>query len=111
MEKEDEKRRTEDNETAREKMEEETERSVREFERTMMGLEGTGQQGKNSTSMAKGEASESRGVKRKFELNVEEILKNAKEERAKARKAIDDEKVLLPREKPHTLYSRVDYVL
>ncbi|KAL8935155.1 MAG: hypothetical protein Q9216_005563 [Gyalolechia sp. 2 TL-2023] len=92
LEKEDEKRKKEDDENATEKLEEEKERSVREFERTMMGLEGTGQQGKNKTSLAKGEASQSRGVKRKFELNEEEMLKNAKEERVKARKAIDDEK-------------------
>ena len=36
---------------------------------------------------------EGRGVKRKFELDEEEMLKNAKEERGKARKAIDEEKV------------------
>ncbi|KAL9024986.1 MAG: hypothetical protein Q9196_006107 [Gyalolechia fulgens] len=92
LDKEDEKRRREDDENAAEKMEEEKERSVKEFERTMMGLEGTGHQGKNSTSMANGEASQSRGLKRKFELNEEEMVKNAKEDRAKARKAIDDEK-------------------
>ena len=39
------------------------------------------------------EGGEGRGVKRKFELDEEEMLKNAKEERRRARKAIDDEKV------------------
>ena len=34
-----------------------------------------------------------RGVKRKFELDEEEMLRNAKEERGRARKAIDEEKV------------------
>ena len=39
------------------------------------------------------EGGEGRGVKRKFELDEEEMLRNAKEERGRARKAIDEEKV------------------
>ena len=38
-------------------------------------------------------AIEGRGVKRKFELDEEEMLKNAQEERVKARRALDEEKV------------------
>lgn len=90
-------------------MEEERERSVREFERTMMGLEGAAQQrGEKSADVARGETGEtSRGAKRKFELNEEEMLKNVKEERAKARKAIDDEKVHSTSD-PRVLYSTTD---
>lgn len=59
-----------------------------------MGLEG----GAKKTDRTNGngeevERNEGRGVKRKFELDEGEMLKNAKEERAKARKALDEEKV------------------
>jgi len=63
-----------------------------------MGLEGgptkktTGQVSVN----AEEPATVGRGVKRKFELDEEEMLKNAKEERLKARKALDDEKSAKP---------------
>ena len=77
---------------------EEKQRAVEDFEKTMMGLEG-GEKKKSGaigTRLRKDEElerSEGRGVKRKFELDEDEMLENAKEERAKARKALDDEKV------------------
>ncbi|KAL8727018.1 MAG: hypothetical protein Q9166_006316 [cf. Caloplaca sp. 2 TL-2023] len=60
-----------------------------------MGLEGASQKSQSNTDLAKEDNkrdTEGRGVKRKFELDEEQMLQNAKEERAKARKAIDDEK-------------------
>jgi hypothetical protein len=96
LEKEMEKQRMEEEEATREKAEEEKERSVREFEKVMMGLEG-GAQSKKAEKVGRDEddaAKENRGTKRKFELDEEEMLKNAKEERATARRALDDEKVL-----------------
>lgn len=78
--------------------EEEKERSVREFEATMMGLEGSAHasQKKNNTTASTADDrrdGEGRGTKRKFELDEEQMLQNSKDERAKARKAIDEEKV------------------
>ncbi|KAL8664095.1 MAG: hypothetical protein Q9168_007975 [Polycauliona sp. 1 TL-2023] len=98
LEKEGERRRQEDEENATGRAEEERERSVREFEATMMGLEGssakpTKKKGNNSASLEETKRdTEGRGVKRKFELDEEQMLQNTKDERAKARKAIDDEK-------------------
>ena len=60
---------------------------MKDFEEVMMGLE----KKKGSGEIAEGAVG--RGVKRKFELDEEEMLRNAKEERGRARKAIDDEKV------------------
>ncbi|TAQ88253.1 hypothetical protein B7494_g3423 [Chlorociboria aeruginascens] len=82
------------------------ERAVREFEKVQMGLEsklsaGVGgrivvrEEGKIiveediTTTSAEGIP---RGSKRKFELDEEELLQIAREERTKARKAIDEEK-------------------
>lgn len=61
---------------------------MKDFEEVMMGLEK--KKGRNG-EIAEGVVG--RGVKRKFELDEEEMLRNAKEERGRARKAIDDEKV------------------
>ncbi|KAL8687898.1 MAG: hypothetical protein Q9218_006055 [Villophora microphyllina] len=96
LEKEDERKRREDAEQNREKAEEERERSVREFEKTMMGLEGTARKPNGNNAGDDRRETEARGAKRKFELDSEEILKNANDERAKARKAIDDEKAAKP---------------
>ena len=96
--KEDEQRQKVAQEEELERAAEEKQRAVEDFEKTMMGLEG----GEKKKSRAVGarlgkdeelERAEGRGVKRKFELDEDEMLKNAKEERAKARKALDDEKV------------------
>ena len=62
----------------------------------MMGLASGSQKPANSTATGREVpevAKEGRGVKRKFELDEEEMLKNAQEERAKARTALDQEKV------------------
>lgn len=79
-------------------------RAVEEFEKVQMGLEA--KLGSSSTSKIVGreegkimveEAVEGkRGEKRKFELDEDELLRIAREERTKARKAIDDEKVCNP---------------
>ena len=96
LEKEDDRRRREEEEEARERGEEERDKAVDDFEKVMMGLEG-GPNKRTSGQVPVIEeepVKEGRGVKRKFELDEEEMLKNAKEERLKARKALDDEKVL-----------------
>ena len=66
----------------------------------MMGLEGAkgGKWGKgngqaSSTLTELDKADAGRGAKRKFELDEDKLSKNANDERAKARKALDDEKV------------------
>ncbi|MCJ1438406.1 hypothetical protein MMC27_007794 [Xylographa pallens] len=98
LDKEDERRRREEEEEARERGEEEREKAVDDFEKVMMGLDGgprtriTGQVSVVEEELVNGK----RGVKRKFELDEEEMLKNAKEERLKARKALDDEKSAKP---------------
>lgn len=97
LEKEDERRRKEEEEVARERADEEKERSVVEFEKVMMGMEGGAKKVMDGTTAGKGEEptqNGERGTKRKFELDEEEMLKNAREERAKARKAMDAERVL-----------------
>ena len=99
LEKEDERRRKEEEEVEKEKGNEEKERAVKDFEKVMMGLEGGGKKPSNGSKQGADVVEpliEGRGVKRKFELDEEEMLKNAKEERAKARKALDDEKVFYP---------------
>ena len=72
---------------------EEKERAIAQFEETMMGLEGGGKKSGKSSASEEMERNEGRSVKRKFELDEDEMLKNAKEERAKARKVLDEEKV------------------
>ena len=94
----DERRQKEADEVDVERGVEERERAIERFETTMMGLEGgmNNTQRSNDMIYQKGEEAErsqDRGVKRKFELDEEEMLQNAKSERAKARKALDDEKV------------------
>lgn len=74
------------------------ERAVREFEKVQMGLEAKGG-GKivgreGGKIMVEEEVVGKRGEKRKFELDEDELLRIAQEERTKARKAIDEEKVL-----------------
>lgn len=99
LEKEGERRRKEELEGEMERGEEEKERAIIEFERVMMGLEGGV---KKQVGEAVGdkdgviERKGGRGSKRKFELDEEEMLKNARAERAKARKVLDEEKVRIP---------------
>lgn len=96
LEKEDEKRRMEELEGEIERGEEERERAIVDFERVMMGLEGGIK--KSVAATGGGETPElqrkgDRSLKRKFELDEDEMLKNAREERVKARKLLDEEKV------------------
>lgn len=89
------------------------ERAVREFELTQAGFDASrgGRAGAKRTDGLKREGSlqqsatptvvpavengrtEKRGEKRKFSFNEDEVARIAEEERVKARKAIDDEKV------------------
>jgi len=80
------------------------ERAVQEFERVQMGLEAkVGSTGKKIVGRSDGKIlveedviDGKRGEKRKFELDEDELLRIAREERTKARKAIDDEKACFP---------------
>ncbi|RDL34389.1 Nitric oxide synthase-interacting protein-like protein [Venustampulla echinocandica] len=76
-------------------------RAVQEFEKIQMGLEA--KMGESSSSkkiigrqagkiLVEEVADSKRGEKRKFELDEDELLRIAREERTKARKAIDEEK-------------------
>ena len=93
LKKEDERRQKEIEEEELERGAEEKEKAIAQFERTMMGLEGGGKKKGKSGASEEVERNEGRSVKRKFELDEDEILKNAKEERAKARRVLDEEKV------------------
>lgn len=97
LKKEDERRHREAQEVELERGTEERVKAIESFERTMMGLEGNAKATGKTNAPANGNDDEvrveGRGVKRKFELDEDEMLKNAKEERAKARKVLDDEKV------------------
>jgi nitric oxide synthase-interacting protein len=80
------------------------ERAVQEFEKIQMGLEAkVGTAGKKIVGREEGKivveeevAGDKKGEKRKFELDEDELLRIAREERTKARKTIDEEKVHLP---------------
>ena len=95
LKKEDERRQKDVEEEQLERGEEEKGRAIEEFEKTMMGLEGSAKKiiTTDGLKVEKASHAEERGVKRKFELDEDEMMKNAKDERAKARKALDDEKV------------------
>jgi nitric oxide synthase-interacting protein len=79
------------------------ERAVQEFERIQMGLEakiGSSASGRKIVGREAGKilveedvTGGNKGEKRKFELDEEELLRIAREERTKARKAIEGEKV------------------
>ncbi|MCJ1475263.1 hypothetical protein MMC13_003925 [Lambiella insularis] len=98
LEKDEERRRKEEEDEAREKGEEERERAVKDFEKVMMGLDGGLPKRNTAFTAANDEevGKEGRGVKRKFELDEEEMLKNARDEMSQARKALDDEKAAQP---------------
>lgn len=78
-------------------------RAVQDFERIQMGLEAKMKGGSSDQKIVGRENGKiiveedvvggKRGEKRKFELDEDELLRIAREERMKARKAIDDEKV------------------
>jgi nitric oxide synthase-interacting protein len=81
------------------------ERAVQEFEKIQMGLEAKLASSSSAKTIVGREGGKilveedvdggKRGEKRKFELDEDELLRIAREERAKARKAIDDEKVYI----------------
>lgn len=75
------------------------EREVREFERTLSGIGSSAvSNAKNNTvSSATSENDVSRPGKRKFKMDDEELQRIAAGDRAKARKALDDEKAAKPK--------------
>lgn len=104
LEKDDAKRRKEVEEEERERGQEEKERAVLEFEKVMMGMEGGNKKNQRETSNegpVEPDSPEQRGIKRKFQLDAEEVLRNTKLDRAKARNAIDEEKVMNFDGNPH----------
>ncbi|KAI1261212.1 ENOS interacting protein [Xylariaceae sp. FL1019] len=72
------------------------ERAVREFERTQNGLDIRSQSNSKTPDSRDAETDDKRPKKRKFEIDAEELARIATEDRAKARKAIDDEKAAKP---------------
>lgn len=79
-------------------------RAVEEFERVQMGLEVMVGRGRKVVGRENGKVvveeeeegtGEVRGKKRKFELDEDELLRIARAERGKARKALADEKVMV----------------
>lgn len=79
--------------------EEAKQRAIEEFERVQMGLEAKVGDGRSIVGRHDGKVvveeqleGGKRGEKRKFELDEEELIEIARGDRAKARKAIDDEK-------------------
>jgi nitric oxide synthase-interacting protein len=86
-------------EVAAKEEEEAGQRAVEEFEKVQMGLEAKVGSGRSIVGRANGKIvveeeihGGKRGEKRKFELDEDELLRIAREDRTKARKAIDDEK-------------------
>ena len=77
--------------------EEEQARAVKEFEMTQAGFDiarGRAGDGSDERTAAADEAK--RGKKRKFALDEDEVARNAEDDRAKARRAIEDEKNAKP---------------
>lgn len=86
-------------EMAAKEEEEARQRAVEEFEKVQMGLEAKIGGGRSIVGRDNGKVmveeeirGGKRGEKRKFELDEDELLRIAREERTKARRAIDDEK-------------------
>ena len=95
-EKEEERRKADDEESERLRDEEEKEGVVRGFEEVAMGLEKPRPDNAHDEAgktVKPSQNSLSRGVKRTFTLDEEEMVKNAREERAKVRKELEEEKV------------------
>lgn len=72
-------------------------RAVEEFEMVQLGFDiggrGIGAKADDSSNVGKASTDAKTGEKRKFSLDEDEVSRNAESERAKARKAIEDEKV------------------
>jgi len=99
LEKQREKELAEAQENAAKEEEEAGKRAVEEFERVQMGLEAKIGRGKNIVARQGGKVTVEeeveggkRGEKRKFELDEDELLRIAQDDRTKARRAIDEEK-------------------
>ena len=88
-------RRREDEKREREKDEEERVKLVKDFERvaTGMGARMAGEARRHAESG--GDEGKGRGLKRKFVLDEEEMRRNSKADRARARRELDDEKVFV----------------
>ncbi|EJP62632.1 RING finger domain-containing protein [Beauveria bassiana ARSEF 2860] len=74
-------------------------RAVRDFELTQAGLSNGARPAAKPDETSKGENNDTLRIisgKRKFELDADELERIAKEDRAKARKAIEDEKASKP---------------
>ncbi|OJD36102.1 ring finger domain-containing protein [Diplodia corticola] len=79
---------------------EEEKRAIEDFERVQMGLEAKGmggtivgrEAGKVMVERVVEGADGNKGVKRKFEFDEEEVMRVAREERSKVRKALSEEK-------------------
>lgn len=96
-----EKQRKEEEEGRTREDEEAKERAVQEFEAVQMGLEvKLGSGGKvvgregGKVVVEREEVKEGRGKKRKFEIDEEELLRIAREDRGRAKTALSEEKVL-----------------
>jgi len=90
--------------------EEARQKAVEDFEKVQMGLEAKIGKDKiarleNGNIIVEEGVKEDvkRGEKRKFELDEEELMRIAREDRGKARKAIEDEKVGCSFDKHHAI--------
>ncbi|KAI9712017.1 MAG: hypothetical protein M1820_001725 [Bogoriella megaspora] len=91
LERDHERRRQEMEEIALLEDEEAKARAIEEFERVQIGLGGTTKHTGNDKREDR-QSEGKRGTKRKFELDEDELLRVAKEERENAKKAVQDEK-------------------
>lgn len=74
---------------------EDQERAIKDFEMTQAGLERSrnGAAARSTAAGDEGDTPATVGTKRKFELDEDELDRITRQDKAKARKAIDDEKV------------------
>jgi len=86
-------RRRRDDEEKEERAEEEArERVVREFERVQMGLSAGRRVGAEAREEGQDGGKTKKGTKRKFQIDEEELLRIARDERSRARKELDEER-------------------
>ena len=95
LQKEDERRKAEIEDAERIREEEEKEGVMRGFERAALGFDEPSRlaRANEQSDATRNEGRNVKGVKRKFVLDDEEMSRNAREERAKIRKEIDEENV------------------
>ncbi|GAB0136322.1 hypothetical protein EsDP_00004627 [Epichloe bromicola] len=75
---------------------EDQQRAIRDFELTQLGLTASGNKAASSPAASEAKEASHAGAKRKFTLDKDELARIAEEDRAKARKAIDNEKAGKP---------------